>query len=1029
MIIMKNKALNKDFYMEIKKSMGRFLSIFFIVALGVSLFSGIQVSQKDMILSGDAYTDESNLMDIKIMSSYGLTQEDVDAINNLPDIENSVGSYSTDVLCEANGNMKVIHVMSYIDNMNTVTVSEGRLPQNENECLVDEDFLKSSGYKIGDTISFESGTSDDLKDTLNVSEYKIVGCGNSPLYFSFDRGSSTIGKGTVEGFAIVKPEAFSMSVYSEVYACVKGAKEALSFTQQYDSIVEDAIEQVKLIQNTRCEIRKQQLVDEAQSLISNAENELNQKENEANSQISENEKTLSDSEWEIKLGKSSIENAKTQLESAKKQLEAGEKELAEYQELYNQAIATLQNQKTTIEEQLQNIEKEFEKLPPEQQETAKQAMQELRTKINELDKEISSVTNTFEEKLYQSQQEIIKNQNEIATQEQKIKQAEQELNIGSSEIETGKTEIENAKNELDKQIQEGKDKIEESKNDVDDIELPVWYVFDRSSIPDYTSYGDSADRIAALAMVFPTIFFLVAALISLTTMTRMVEEQRIQIGTLKALGYSKFSIMKKYLNYALIATVGGSILGVLVGEKLFPYVIIISYKIMYMHIPHIIIPYQWGYAIIATLIAVLCTVTATVVSCYKELISQPATLMRPEAPKVGKRIFLEKIPFLWKKFNFSWKSSLRNLIRYKKRFFMTLFGIGGCMGLLLVGYGLRDSISDVARKQFLELQTYELSVFIEDNVDDKTINSFEEEIEKNNDIDMFTSVHMSNITAKNGETDISAYLTVIEDKEKMDNFFNFRNRVTKEKYELKDDGVIISEKTAKVLGVKKGDEITLSLSGKEDCKVKISNVCENYIGHYIYISEDYYESIFNEKPYLNNFLIKTDLKDKELEEIVESILKHEYILNVQYQQSLIEQLDNMLTALDSVIIILIIVAGMLSFVVLYNLNNININERRRELASLKVLGFYNTEIAHYVYRENILLTIFGILLGCGIGKILHYFTISTVEVDSAMFGRDISLSSFIIAILFTFAFSAFVNWIMYFKLKSINMVESLKSVE
>lgn len=1026
---MKKTSLKKDFYIEIKKSLGRFLSIFFIVALGVSLFSGIGVSQNDMILSGDAYVDENNLMDIKIMGSYGMTQDDVDAIASLPSIEKSIGAYSADVLCKVDDNMKVLHVMSYIDDINKVTVSKGRLPKDENECVVDEDFLKSSGYKIGDTITFHSGTNDDLKDTFKSLQYTIVGASNSPLYFSIERGSSFIGNGKVSGFALVLPQAFSMPVYSEVFATVKGAKEALSFTDEYNDIVNNAIDNIKLIQNVRCEIRKNELINDAQTSINNAKEQVNSKTSEANSQINKNEQELSNAEWEIKLNTLKIENAQSQIDNAKLQLEQGKKRLAENERIYEQTIKVLQEQKNIIENDIQKIESQIEQLEQPQKEQATQIIQNFKNSLNKIDAQINDKTQQFMQKLDEYKKEIDQNTRLIASQEQQLNKAKQDLKNGSNQLQSGKKELQNAKNEANQQIQDAQNQIKQSESEIDEIKLPQWYIFDRSSIPEYSGYKDNADRVASLALVFPSIFFLVSALISLTTMTRMVEEQRTQIGTLKALGYSKFSIMKKYINYALLATVGGSLFGIIIGEKLFPYIIISTYKIIYPHIPHIIVPYNLGYAIIATLIAVLCTSIATISSCYKELISQPATLMRPQAPKIGKRILLERVPLLWKRLNFSWKSSLRNLFRYKKRFFMILLGIGGCMGLLLVGYGLRDSVGDIATKQFNELQTYDMFVFMSDDMDKTTKDNLEKELEQNSKINAYKSVHMSQVTTNHNQKNVDAYLTVINDTENVDDFFTFRNRITKKRYNLSDDGVILSEKTAKLLGVNVSDTISLSVNNQNEHKVKISAICENYMGHYVYMSQDYYKKIYGNEPTLNNLLIKTDLEDKELEIIGQNILKHDNILNVQYTKDLISQLNNIIGSLDTVIIVLIVVAGMLSFVVLYNLNNININERRRELASLKVLGFNNIEIAHYVYRENIILTILGILVGCVIGTFLHSFTISTIEIESAMFSREISLTSFVISILFTIFFSAFVNFIMYFKLKAINMVESLKSVE
>lgn len=1030
-VMMKKNALRKDFFMEIRKSKGRFLSIFFIVALGVSLFVGIRATEPDMILSGDAYVDENKLMDIKVVSTYGLTEEDVDVIGRLPAIESSQGTYSVDALCMAEDNMKVIHVMSHTEDMNLVTVEKGRLPKTVKECLVDQDFLESTDYKIGDTIVVESGTDAKLTDTLKRTEFKIVGTGNSPLYFSLDRGSSTIGNGSVSGFMVVVPEAFKLDVYTEIYAMVDGAEDVLAFTDEYDTLIEEAIEQIELIQNVRCEVRRDDLAKEAQLQIDNARNELNSKKAEAETEISANEDKLKDAELDIKVGKVQIESGKAQIESAKAQLEAGKKELEEMKKLYGDALAALKVERAELADRIAKAEERAEKLEGDAKEAALEAIEPMREALASLDEEIVNLEAEAEKEFAKGEQEIAANEVLLKKKEAELKKAERELLSGESKLQSGKTELNDAKQEMETQIADGEAEIVEAEEEISELEPPIWYVFDRSSIPEYTGYGDNAARIAALSIVFPSIFFLVAALISLTTMTRMVEEQRVQIGTLKALGYSNGAIVRKYLNYALLATLGGSILGVLVGEKLFPYVIVVAYKIVYIHIPHILLPYHWGYGIAATLIAVLCTGAATVFSCYKELLAQPAILMRPEAPKIGKRTLIEKIPFLWEHLNFTWKSSLRNLFRYKKRFFMTLFGIGGCMGLLMVGFGLRDSITSIATYQYGDLHLYDSSVFVEENMKDEARAELEDYLDKNVNVSAHMNVHMSSITAENDDNEVDAYLTVIDDLKQVNKFFVFRDRVTEDRYKLSDKGVILTEKASKMLGVKVGDSILLSEEGRNEKKVKVTAICENYAGHYVYLTSSLYEELYRETPFYNNILIKVDeeLAFKDLQNIGEKILTYDHILNVQYTDTLSGQLNDMLYALDKVMIVLIMVAGMLSFVVLYNLNNINITERRRELATLKVLGFYDTEVATYVYRENILLTLLGTIVGCFAGKLLHLFTITTVEVDMAMFGREIFPISYVYGAIFTIGFSAFVNWIMYFKLKKIDMVESLKSVE
>ena len=748
---------------------------------------------------------------------------------------------------------------------------------------------------------------------------------------------------------------------------------------------------------------------------------------------------------ELKQARQQIEDGKAQIASGKAELEAGKKELEAAKVPYEEAMTRLAEEKAATEEKIADWKSQLETMGPEEAELAKEMITALEGTMVLLDAEMNELTEQIEnefaageaeikaaEKLIQEKEkELLAAEKELIKAEKKLKDSEKDLQSGENQITDGKIELEDAKEQMENKIQEGQEEIDKAEEEIGKLELPVWYVFDRSSIPEYKGYGDNANRIAALAIVFPSLFFLVAALISLTTMTRMVEEQRVQIGTLKALGYSKVAIMKKYLYYALTATLGGSIFGVLVGEKLFPFVIIVAYKIVYIHIPQVLIPYHWGYGAIATLIAVLCTGGATIASCYKELIAQPAVLMRPEAPKMGKRTLIEKIPFLWKHLSFTWKSTLRNLFRYKKRFFMTLFGIGGCMGLLMVGFGLRDSITSIATYQYGELQLYDSSVFMNDQMETETRAALEEYLTETTEVKEFMNARMESVTTKHEKEEVDVYLTVLEPNAEMEEFFVHRDRKTKKDYPLKEDGVILTEKAADLLNVKKGDRITLTGNGKNEQKVKVTAICENYAGHYVYMTAAQYEQLYGNEPIYNNLLLKANesVSMESLQKIGEELLQYEDVLNVQYTESLSGTLNDMLYALDQVMGVLIAVAGMLSFVVLYNLNNINITERRRELATLKVLGFYDGEVAAYVFRENILLTILGTGVGCVMGKFLHLFTIKTVEVDMAMFGRQIFPKSYLYGALFTVGFSLFVNAMMYFKLKKINMVESLKSVE
>lgn len=1103
---MKMKPTHKDFYMEIRKSPGRFLSILFIVALGVAFFSGIRASEPDMRLTGDTYFDESNLMDIKALSTYGVTQDDVDAILKIDGVEHAEGAYSADLMQIVDKKQKVLHVISLQDEMNQVKLSDGRMPQKAGECLADQD----AGYKVGDTIKLRSGTSDEVIDTLTTDTLKVVGLCSSPMYISYGRGSATIGTGTISAFVMVPEETFDMDVYTEVYVQVKGAKNEVAFTDGYDKKVEKVLDQIEDITDERAEIRKQELVNEAQEKIDEAREELEQGRADAASELADAAAKIADAEEQLTNGKAQITSGKKQIASAKNTLSKKESELEQAQNQYNAGLAQLQEgeaqyeaglaqyeaAKPEAEAKIQSGREEIEKkkqelaeapaqleqlkqmvagleqkqtagiITEEEEATLKELKEnqipqleyfiangeqliasgeaELDAAQKQLDDTAATLAQTKSEldaakaslngvpqQLASGKSQIQSGWAEIRKQEKKLEEGATEIAENEAKVAEAKIEYANGEEEAAQKIAEGEQKIADAEAKVQDIEKPTWYVYDRDTLTEYSGYGENAERLGAIGRVFPVLFFLVAALISLTSMTRMVEEQRTAIGTMKALGYSKMSIAKKYLGYALIATAGGSVLGVLIGEKILPYIIVYAYGILYQHITHILVPYQWIYAWMAAAAAIVCTMAATFFACYKELVAQPAVLMRPPAPKNGQRVFLERIKFIWKHLSFTWKSCIRNLTRYKKRFFMTVFGIGGCMGLMLVGYGIKDSCYEIAELQFRDIQMYDGSVYLKEDISDETRQNLLDYMKDDSDISHYMQTSMKNVTLVNGKNKRDTYQVVFSEPKDVKDYFDFHDRKSKEEYTLDDEGVIISEKTGKLLNAKAGDTIEIKDEENGNKKVKIAHICENYMGHYIFFTPSYYEKVYGENSEYNSIFFAGQKGDtqEDYNKIGEDILTQDGALSVSYMRDIEKQLDDMLKSLNLVIVVLIISAGMLAFVVLYNLNTVNITERQRELATLKVLGFYNLEVAEHVYRENVLLTFIGAAVGVVLGKFLHAFIIDTVEVDTAMFGRNINFSSYMYSLLFTILFSLIVNGIMYFKLKKIDMVESLKSIE
>lgn len=1195
--------------------MGRFISIFFIVALGVAFYSGIRASEPSMRITADQYFDDSELMDLKVMGTMGLTKADIKAIGKVSGIEAVEGGYSKDVLCPVGDNEKVVHMLSMQKNFDQVSVVEGRLPEKAGECLVDEDFLSYTDLKVGDTVTFHSGDGEALTDSLVTDAYKIVGIGNSPLYISFGRGSSTIGTGEISGFVVVDKSSFDMDVYTEAYVKVSGAEEKTAFTDEYNNLSDAAKEAVSAIEEERCAVRKQEIVDEANEKLADSEKTVNEKSQEledakkelesgkskaaeelekAKQQLTDGEAELADAKQQIADGETQLADAKAQLnekqaqldsaeaqyESGKAQLDQKEQELAAAEQTYlsnyekympfitagKAQIAAGRTQiadgkkqldegltpLTQLKDGLAGIEdgisqcdsgiaelqkqindgdalyQKYTEIPESERTEGEQAyleswsgvkpgletqladMQNQKTKLEntksdmlnragfateaDLEAQIASLTAQRDE-LDKKEAALIGQEQTLAAQEEELLSAGRQITDGKSQIAAARSQLDSTKSQItdgkaqiqsawallneketalnaskaqlasgeqeladgrseyeqaakeaeeqiadgqakitdgEKQLADAKQKIADAKAEIKKIENPKWYVQTREdALTEYQGYGDNADRMRSIGKVFPVLFFLVAALISLTTMTRMVEEQRVQIGTMKALGYGKAAIAGKYIGYALIATLGGSVFGVLIGEKILPLVIIYGYMILYKHLPAILLPYHMSYAIQASVIAVACILIATIASCYKELAAEPAELMRPAAPKQGKRILLERIGIIWKHLNFTWKSTVRNLIRYKKRFFMTIFGIGGCMALMVVGFGLKDCIYEIVSLQYEKVQFYDAATYMSDDISEENRQQIQEYLDQNADVKETIEVHMQKTDVKSASGKKTLYLMVPSDDEKIEDFLSFHSRTNKnEVYSLKKDEVILTEKMASLLNVKVGDQLTIEDEDRGDQTVTIGAICENYMSHYLYLSPEKYEELYG-KPVEYNTIIYSvkDGKDDQIEKTGTKLLAMDGVLNVSYTSSIEGRLDDMLRSLNLVIVVLIVSAGMLAFVVLYNLNNINITERQRELATLKVLGFYDGEVASYVYRENILLTIIGSVVGMVLGNFLHRYTILTVEVEEAMFGRQIHWQSYLYSFLFTAAFSLFVNWVMFYKLKKIDMVESLKSVE
>lgn len=1106
-------ALNKDFIRDILKSKGRFLSIVAIVALGVAFFTGVKSSPIVMKTSSDKYYDKYNLMDIRLISTLGLTDKDVDDIKNIEGVEGVYPTYSIDVISIYNSTEKVLKVHGLDLNklndkknyINQLKLIKGRLPQKSGECVLEIPKIKALNYPIGSEISLSSGKDDKLSKSLSKSKYKVVGYVETPYYLSQEKGNSSIGGGVIEGAIMIPESDFKMDTYTEMFLTVKSAKELDTYGDEYSNLVKTVTDKIENMKNKLTTRRYNEVVKKAEDKIQKQEDKLSKakkdfdkgkKEYEENKLKSENEikeaeNKILDASEQIEDGKAQLKNEKKrafeQIEEGKVKLASAETDLKNGQKKYQTALKKFNSNKKTAESEIKKAESDLEELSNQiddlkngnkliekqlqNEQLSEVERSELENKLNEnlyilsvmqqkykdgTDKLESSKSELLlgEKKLKETKATLEASEKKIANEktklksseklaEEKFKKAEEELYQRENQIEEAKlelkenkaklkTELNKAKKELqeaEEKIADGEEKIKDAKKQIKKIEKPTLYILDRDSHQSFVEYEGCANSIDALAKIFPVFFFAVAALVCLTTMTRMVDEQRINIGTLKGLGYKTSQISKKYILYALIACLTGSILGLAIGFSVFPTVIFFAYGMMYS-IENIVYVFSIPIAIGITSLALIIIILSAYMACRKELKETPAILMRPKAPKSGKRILLERVPFIWNRFSFISKVTVRNIFRYKKRFLMTVLGIAGCTALILTGFGIKDSIEMILTGQYGTLFKYDMSLVIQSDMTDKQIYELRKNLSDIDEINKYEFFSYENGDIKVNNTTKEITIVVPENLKKMDKFIHLQDRKTQNPIELNNKGIVLTEKIARDLGVKAGDEIELINSDDKKAKIKVSHITENYISHYAYISPENYIKLFEKDLDFNRVIgILNNPSVKIEDKLSKKLFDIETVDGITFNTASKETFHNTIKNLNYVVLIMIISAGALAFVVLYNLTNVNISERIREIATIKVLGFYDKEVSAYIYRENIILTIIGTVVGLGLGTILHKFIMVTVEIQSMMFGRVIDMSSYFIAAVLTIVLSLFVNLAMFYKLRNVKMVESLKSVD
>ncbi|MBR1692251.1 MAG: FtsX-like permease family protein [Lachnospiraceae bacterium] len=963
--------MRKTTLREIRHSLGRYLAILAIVALGVGFFAGLRVSTSAMLQTGDAYLKEHKFFDFRLLSTLGFEQEEVDALKESEELLTAEGAVHTDVIyVGADGEEGVLSTYSIADDVNTLSIREGRLPQKAYECVLD---ARMQGAAIGQEIRISGNNHDDTREMFACDTYTVVGLADSPIYLNFERGSTSLLSGKVDGFMYLLPEGFDCDYYTEIY--VRLPHDYAIYSEDYDRLIDEKEEIIEKLCGQAGTKRYERIVADAAQELADAEKELADKETEAREELADAKKELDDAEEEIRDAKDEIDKKERQLKSSRAQIQSGLAQIAE-------AKAQLQ---------MMNV-------------TAGPRWEALTAQETELNAGLSAASRGLKQ-LEDAKAEVAEHEEELAD---------------------GRKEYDEASADFEKEIADANDKLADARKELDEIEKPDCYTLSRKTNVGYVCFENDVEIVNGVSLVFPVFFFLVAALVCMTTMNRMIEEQRTQIGVLKALGYGKAAIMGKYMFYSGSAALIGGIGGFFLGSYVFPIVLWETYQLMYGFSDTIAFVFDLPLFLISLAVALLCSVGATYFSCCYELGSVTAELIRPKAPKNGKRILLERVGWFWNRLKFLHKVSIRNVVRYKKRFFMMILGISGCSALLVTGFGIKDSMKNLMTKQYGGIELYDVNVTFDDAFDEGDLEEFEGTIR--DFADKYLLLNEESVDIETGGVTRNVTLIVPKQEQELSDFISLHT-VKGEPIAFPQAGeIVITMKAADKLGVRAGDTVTLFDSDRRHTELLVSAIAENYIYNYAFINEESYtEGLKKEIAYTG---CRVNLKDREAFDADNAVISDlDFVLSSSANRTFQERFYGMLSNMDYIVLLVIVSAGALAFIVLYNLTNINITERIREIATIKVLGFYPGETASYVFRENTVLTVLGGLLGLFLGKLLHQYVMFNIDLDAVAFETYIAGKSYAYSIALTFVFAMFVNGMMYFKLKKINMAESLKSME
>lgn len=1008
---MKN-AMTKSTLREIKGSFSRWIAILAICALGVGFFSGLKVCKEAFLLTGDTFLSQSHFYDFELISTLGLEEKDVTKIQSLEGVKQARGSYSTDALflfekekdsAEEDTGEKVAKFHTLLDDMNTPVLDAGRLPDQPNQCVGDGRYFTEED--LGKTIRITQNNKKDTRDLFAYDEYELVGICESPLYLNFERGSTSLGNGSVATYFYIPPEGWDSDVYTEIYVTLTDTGMVYSdeYKQNADAMEQPLTDALKTCANSRYD-----------DILTEANDKLT----EAKDKLSDAKAELADAEKELADGEKKLRDGQQELDDNQKKLDASKKELAQSREDYEKGLADYQSQKSDAYAQLDAQKAQIEAAsgtPYYDQYLAQyeQAKAQLDAQFEAAAKELTDAKAQIEA----GEKQLADGYAKLADGRAELAKSRKELADGRAELTRGKEKIADAE-----------DEIADAQNKVDDIENPKTYVLGRDTNIGYVCFDNDTSIVDSIAKVFPIFFFLVAALVCMTTMTRMIDEQRTQIGVLKALGYGKGRILGKYIFYSGSASVIGGLLGFFVGIFLFPSVIWTAYGMMY-DFADLIYVINWKLGLFSILAAVICCVGTTIYCCYAELANVPAELIRPKAPALGKRILLEHIPFIWNRLKFLHKVCLRNIFRYKKRFFMMVLGICGCTALLITAMGLSDSIKNIISVQYDEIFHNDYTVTFDRGLSDAEQKAF---CEKNRDhIDEVLFLNALSVDVHAGSQIKSVNMIVADPSDPIADFITLKDGDTPLEYPT-GGSCIINKNLGENLKLSVGDTLTVYDSDMREMDLVIRAMCENHVYNYVYIDPDTYRSYWGEPEINTAYVIghhKEDGSPEDPHAEGAALMDARHVASVSITQDMRDRVNNMMTSLDYVIALVMACAGALAFIVLYNLTNINITERIREIATIKVLGFYPGETNAYVFRENFVLTAISALVGIPVGKWFHAFVMDQIQIDLLSFDVHIELSSYLLAVVMTFAFALIVNFAMYFRLDKINMAESLKSIE